>query len=110
MRKKLFNTMNVDRFLLEYDTDRAGGFEPSRFVPKDKMVVLGIVSSKLAEMESVDSMRRRIDSAAKYITLDQLAISPQCGFASTMPGNIMTWDDQKRKLELCVEVARKTWE
>ena len=107
--EKLFTTMNVDRFLLEYDTERAGGFEPLRFVPKDKMVVLGIISSKLAELESVDSLRRRIDDAAKYCPLDNLAISPQCGFASTMPGNILTWDDQKRKLELIVETARKVW-
>jgi 5-methyltetrahydropteroyltriglutamate--homocysteine methyltransferase len=101
--------MNVDRFLLEYDTDRAGGFEPLRFVPRDKMVVVGIASSKLAEPEDKDLLKRRIEEASKYIDLDRLAISPQCGFASTMPGNILSWEQQQRKLELCAEVAREVW-
>jgi 5-methyltetrahydropteroyltriglutamate--homocysteine methyltransferase len=107
--EKLFNAMNVDRFLLEYDTDRAGGFEPLRFVPRDKMVVLGIISSKLPELEPVDSLVRRIEEASKYVDLDRLAISPQCGFASTAPGNMLTWDEQRRKLELIAQVARKVW-
>jgi 5-methyltetrahydropteroyltriglutamate--homocysteine methyltransferase len=107
--EKAFAQLNVDRFLLEYDTERAGGFEPLRFVPKDKMVVLGIISSKLAELESVDSLRRRIEEASKYISIDQLAISPQCGFASTQMGNLLTWDEQRRKLELVAEVARQAF-
>jgi 5-methyltetrahydropteroyltriglutamate--homocysteine methyltransferase len=107
--EKLFNLMNVDRFLLEYDTERAGGFEPLRFVPPDKMVVLGLVSSKVAAPESKDRLKQRIEEATKYISLDQLAISPQCGFASTMPGNMLSWDDQRRKLELVAEVARDVW-
>jgi 5-methyltetrahydropteroyltriglutamate--homocysteine methyltransferase len=107
--EKLFNTMKVDRFLLEYDTERAGGFEPLRFVPPDKMIVLGLVSSKLAAPESKDMLKRRIEEATKYISLDQLAISPQCGFASTMPGNMLSWDEQRRKLELVVELAREVW-
>ena len=107
--EKAFNQLNVDRFLLEYDTDRAGGFEPLRFMPRDKMVVLGLISSKVPELESVDSLRRRIDEAAKYVPIENLAISPQCGFASTMLGNLLTWDEQRRKLELVVETARRVW-
>lgn len=107
--EKLFNTMNVDRFLLEYDTERSGGFEPLRFVPRDKMVVLGLISSKDPRPEPVDVLVRRIEEAAKYLPIENLAISPQCGFASTAPGNILSWDEQRRKLELVVEVARKAW-
>jgi 5-methyltetrahydropteroyltriglutamate--homocysteine methyltransferase len=107
--EKLFTRMNVDRFLLEYDTERAGGFEPLRFVPRDKMVVLGLISSKEPKLETVDELRRRIDEAAKYVPIENLAISPQCGFASTAPGNLLTWDEQRRKLELVAEVARKVW-
>ena len=91
--EKAFQQLNVDRFLLEYDTDRAGGFEPLRFMPKDKMVVLGLISSKEPELESVDDLRRRIDEAAKYVPMENLAISPQCGFASTAMGNLLTWDE-----------------
>jgi 5-methyltetrahydropteroyltriglutamate--homocysteine methyltransferase len=105
--EKAFAQLNVDRFLLEYDTDRAGGFEPLRFVPRDKIVVLGLISSKLPELESIDLLRRRIEEATKYISIDQLAISPQCGFASTQQGNLLTWDEMRRKLELVAEVARK---
>jgi len=105
--EKAFQQLNVDRFLLEFDTDRAGGFEPLRFVPRDKMVVLGLVSSKVAELEPVDVLRRRVEEATKYIPIENLAISPQCGFASTQMGNLITWDDQRRKLERVVEVARK---
>jgi len=99
----------VDRFLLEYDTDRAGGFEPLRFVPKNKMVVLGLISSKEPELEPIDALRRRIDEAATYVPIENLAISPQCGFASTALGNLLTWDDQRRKLELVVATARTVW-
>ena len=107
--EKAFSALQVDRFLLEYDTERAGGFEPLRFVPRSKMVVLGLISSKEPELESVDSLRRRIDEAARYVPLENLAITPQCGFASTFLGNLLTWDDQKRKLELVVETARHVW-
>ena len=106
---KAFNQLNVDRFLLEYDTERAGGFEPLRFMPRDKTVVLGLISSKEPELESVDDLRRRIDAAARFVPIENLAIAPQCGFASTMLGNLLSWDDQKRKLELVVETARKVW-
>ena len=107
--EKAFNTLQVDRFLLEYDTERAGGFDPLRFMPKDKTVVLGLISTKDPTLESVDQMLQRIDEASKYVSIDNLAISPQCGFASTSPGNLLSWDDQKKKLELVVEVARKAW-
>jgi 5-methyltetrahydropteroyltriglutamate--homocysteine methyltransferase len=105
----LFNRINVDSYLLEYDTERAGGFEPLRLVPKNKSVVLGIVSSKRPQLESKDDLKRRIDEAAKYIDLDQLGISPQCGFASTAPGNKLTPDEQWAKLRLVVEVAQEVW-
>jgi len=107
--EKAFSQLNVDRFLLEYDTERAGGFEPLRFVPPNKMVVLGLISSKEPALESLDQLRRRIDEAAKYVPMENLAIAPQCGFASTMLGNLLTWDEQRRKLELVVETARKVW-
>jgi 5-methyltetrahydropteroyltriglutamate--homocysteine methyltransferase len=107
--ERLFNELAHDRFLLEYDTPRAGSFEPLRFVPKGKVVVLGLVSTKTSEMETVDGLKRRIDEAAKFIPLDQLAISPQCGFASDVVGNLISADDQKRKLELVVETARQVW-
>jgi 5-methyltetrahydropteroyltriglutamate--homocysteine methyltransferase len=107
--EKAFFALNVDRFLLEYDTERAGGFEPLRFMPRDKIVVLGLVSSKEPALESVDDLRRRIDEAARYVPLENLAIAPQCGFASTYLGNLLSWDDQRRKLEVVVETARKVW-
>lgn len=107
--ERAFNSLQVDRFLLEYDTDRAGGFEPLRFMPKDKTVVLGLISTKDPTLESQEMLLRRIDEAAKYIPLENLAISPQCGFASTAPGNMLTEDDQRKKLELVVETARKVW-
>jgi 5-methyltetrahydropteroyltriglutamate--homocysteine methyltransferase len=106
---KAFSQLHVDRFLLEYDTDRAGGFAPLRFVPDDKMVVLGLISSKDPRLESQDVLRRRIDEAAQYVPLERLALSPQCGFASTAPGNQLTQDEQRRKLELVVDTARKVW-
>jgi 5-methyltetrahydropteroyltriglutamate--homocysteine methyltransferase len=107
--EKAFSLLEVDRFLLEYDTTRAGGFEPLRFVPRGKTVVLGLISSKDPQLESPDQLRRRIDEAAKYIPMENLALSPQCGFASTAPGNQLTWDEQRRKLELVVETARRVW-
>ncbi|HUZ77155.1 MAG TPA: 5-methyltetrahydropteroyltriglutamate--homocysteine S-methyltransferase, partial [Chloroflexota bacterium] len=107
--EQLFTTLNVDRFLLEYDSDRAGTFEPLRFMPKGKMVVLGLVSTKLSELEPADAIVRRIEEAATFVPLEQVALSPQCGFASTAPGNPLTVDEQRRKLELVVEVAHKVW-
>ena len=107
--QKAFQQLNVDRFLLEYESERAGGFEPLRFVPKDKMVVLGIISSKIGELEPVDVLRRRIEEAAKYVPIENLAVSPQCGFASTQMGNLVTWDEQRRKLELVAKVAREAF-
>jgi len=105
----LCNDINVDSYFLEYDTARAGTFEPLRFVPKHKTVVLGLVSSKLPQVESKGDLKRRIDEAAKYIDLDQLALSPQCGFASTAPGNKLTPEQQRAKLRLVVEVAYEVW-
>ena len=107
--EQAFSQLKVHRFLLEYDTERAGGFEPLRFMPRDKLVVLGRISSKEPALESIDALRRRIDEAAKYLPLENLAISPQCGFASTQWGNLLTWDEQRRKLELVAETARKVW-
>ena len=107
--EKLFNTLAVDRFLLEYDTERAGTFEPLRFIPPDKIVVLGLVSTKEARLETQDDLLRRIDEAARYVPLERLALSPQCGFASTAAGNLLTEEEQWRKLELVVETARKVW-
>jgi 5-methyltetrahydropteroyltriglutamate--homocysteine methyltransferase len=105
----LFNRINVDSYFLEYDTARAGTFEPLRFVPQSKSVVLGLVSSKRAELESKEEIKRRIDEAAKYCELDQMALSPQCGFASTAPGNKLTPDQQFAKLARVVEVAGEVW-
>ena len=105
----LFNAINVDAYFLEYDDERSGDFAPLRFVPKDKMVVLGIISSKLKELEKVDDMAKRIDEAAKYMPLDQMCVSPQCGFSSTHHGNDLTHDDQWRKMELVVNTARLVW-
>lgn len=107
--EKLFGTLNVDRFLLEYDTERAGTFEPLRFIPKGKTAVLGLISSKDATPESSDLLRRRIDEATSYMPLDDLALSPQCGFASTFSGNLMSEAEQWRKLELVVETVGKVW-
>jgi len=107
--EQLFGSLDVDRFLLEYDTDRAGTFEPLRFVPPGKDVVLGLVSTKLAQIESQDDLLRRIEEASQYVSIERLSLSPQCGFASTAAGNLMTQDEQWRKLELVVETARKIW-
>jgi 5-methyltetrahydropteroyltriglutamate--homocysteine methyltransferase len=105
----LFNTINVHGYFLEYDSDRAGGFEPLRFVPKGKTVVLGLVTSKSGRLESKDELKRRIDEAAKFVDLDQLCLSPQCGFASTEEGNILAEDEQWAKLKMIVEIAREVW-
>jgi 5-methyltetrahydropteroyltriglutamate--homocysteine methyltransferase len=99
----------VDGFFLEYDTARAGGFEPLRFVPNGKKVVLGLVSTKKPQLEDKEHLKRRVDQAAKYVALENLCLSPQCGFASSAVGNRLTEDDQKRKLELVVETAREIW-
>jgi len=99
----------VDAFFMEFDTERAGGFEPLRFVPKGKKVVLGLVSSKTASLESKDELKRRIDQAAKHVPLEDLCLSPQCGFSSTHHGNKLAMDDQWRKLERVVEVAKDVW-
>jgi 5-methyltetrahydropteroyltriglutamate--homocysteine methyltransferase len=107
--EKLFGRLDVDTFLLEYDTARSGGFEPLRLVPRGKNVVLGLVTTKEARLESQDDLRRRIDEAARYVPLENLALSPQCGFASVAAGNLLSQDDQWRKLELVVETARRVW-
>src|SRR4051794_11435957 len=105
----VFGGLDVDTFLLEYDTDRAGGFEPLRFIPKGKNVVLGLITTKVGELESQDDLIRRIEEASKYVPIENLSLSPQCGFASVDQGNLISWDDQKRKLALVVETARKVW-
>jgi 5-methyltetrahydropteroyltriglutamate--homocysteine methyltransferase len=107
--ERLFNELPHQRFLLEYDSPRAGGFAPLRFVPKGRIVVLGLVSTKVPQLETPDGLKRRIDEAAKYLPLEQLALSPQCGFGSDVSGNLISEDDQRRKLELVVEVARQVW-
>ena len=107
--EKLFTSLQVDRFLLEYDDARSGTFEPLRFVPRGKAVVLGLVSSKLPALEPAAELRQRIESAARYVPLDSLALSPQCGFASTMEGNLLTEADQWAKLGLVTKVAREVW-
>jgi methionine synthase II (cobalamin-independent) len=105
----LFNEINIDAYFMEYDSDRAGGFAPLRFVPKGKMVVLGLVTSKSGTLESKDELKRRIDQAARFIDLDQLCLSPQCGFASTEEGNILAEDEQWAKLRRIAEVADEVW-
>jgi 5-methyltetrahydropteroyltriglutamate--homocysteine methyltransferase len=105
----LFSQMGVDGYFMEYDTDRAGGFEPLRFVPKSKQVVLGLVTSKSGRLESKDEIKRRIDQASRFLDLEQLCLSPQCGFASTEEGNVLTEDEQWSKLALIVEIAREVW-
>ena len=105
----LFNTINVHGYFMEYDSDRAGGFEPLRFVPKGKQVVLGLVTSKTGTLESKDEIKRRIDEAAKFVPIDQLCLSPQCGFASTEEGNILSEDEQWAKLRMISEIAKEVW-
>ena len=105
----LFNTINVHGYFMEYDSDRAGGFEPLRFVPKGKTVVLGLVTSKSGRLESKDDIKRRIEQAAKFVSLEQLCLSPQCGFASTEEGNILAEEEQWAKLRMIVELAEEVW-
>jgi 5-methyltetrahydropteroyltriglutamate--homocysteine methyltransferase len=100
----------VDAFFMEFDTERAGGFEPLRYVPRGKKVVLGLVSSKTPKLEAKDEIKRRLDQAAKYVPLEDLCLSPQCGFSSTHHGNKLTMDEQWRKLELVVQVAQEVWQ
>ena len=107
--ERLFNRLDVDRFLLEYDTVRSGTFEPLRLIPRGKDVVLGLVTTKEPALEREDDLRRRIDEAATFVPLERLALSPQCGFASIAAGNLLTEDDQWKKLDLVVRVARRTW-
>jgi 5-methyltetrahydropteroyltriglutamate--homocysteine methyltransferase len=105
----LFGELNVDGFFLEYDDARSGGFEPLRFVPKGKMVVLGLVTTKSGALESKDQLKRRIDEASQYVPLDQICLSPQCGFSSTVEGNSLTFSDEVAKLRLVVETAHEIW-
>src|SRR6516162_6308022 len=107
--EKLFTTMDVDRFLLEYDDERSGTFEPLRFIPKGKTVVLGLVSSKVPRMEDPEQLMKRIEEASRYVPMENLALSPQCGFASTAEGNLLTEDQQWDKLKLVVDTARRVW-
>jgi 5-methyltetrahydropteroyltriglutamate--homocysteine methyltransferase len=105
----LFNGIDVDGYFMEWDNDRSGGFEPLRFLPKGKKVVLGLVTSKSGVLEKPDDIRRRIDEAAKFTPLDQLCLSPQCGFASTEEGNTLAEDQQWAKLEMIVKIAEQVW-
>jgi len=107
--EKLFGTLQVDRFLLEYDDERSGTFEPLRFIPKGKTVVLGLVSSKVPRMEDPEQLMKRIAEASKYVPVENLALSPQCGFASTAEGNLLTEERQWDKLKLVVDTARRVW-
>lgn len=105
----LFNTIDIDGYFMEWDTDRAGGFEPLRFLPKGKAIVLGLVTTKTGTLEKKDDIRRRIDEAAKYCDIDQLCLSPQCGFASTEEGNVLAEEEQWAKLKMIVEIAEEVW-
>jgi methionine synthase II (cobalamin-independent) len=107
--EQLFSDLAVDRILAEYDSPRAGTFEPLRFVPSDKTVVLGLITTKEPELEDAEQIKGRIDEASRFIPLERLALSPQCGFASTLPGNLVTFEDQRAKLELVGSVARDVW-
>jgi 5-methyltetrahydropteroyltriglutamate--homocysteine methyltransferase len=107
--EKLFSSLNHQRLLLEYDTERAGSFAPLRFVPKDKIAVLGLITTKIGRVETVDELRRRIEDAARFLPLEQMALSPQCGFASSLRGNLLTEEEQFQKLDVMLETARKVW-
>ncbi len=107
--EEAFGSLRMDRFLLEFDSDRAGGFNPLRFVPKGKIVVLGLITTKFPQLESEDELLRRIEQASKYVPAEYLAVSTQCGFASAASGNLISWDDMRRKLELVVKVAGRVW-
>jgi methionine synthase II (cobalamin-independent) len=108
--ERLFNGLRFERLLLEYDTARAGGFEPLRFVPKAVTIVLGLITTKTGRVESVDELIKRIEDATGFIPLEQLALSPQCGFASGIAGNLLTEEEQWRKLEVMMEAARRVWQ
>lgn len=105
----LLSEMNLDGYFLEYDDDRSGGFEPLKYLPKGKIAILGLISSKFPQLENQNDIKRRIDQAAKYASIDQLALSPQCGFSSTVHGNNVTLSDQKAKLQLTVDIAQSVW-
>jgi 5-methyltetrahydropteroyltriglutamate--homocysteine methyltransferase len=105
----LFNTINVHGYFMEYDSDRAGGFEPLRFMPKNKTVVLGLVTTKSGTLEKKDEITRRIEQAAKFVDIDQLCLSPQCGFASTEEGNALAEEEEWAKLRMIVEIADEVW-
>jgi len=107
--ERVFTGLDVDGFFLEYDTERAGGFEPLRFVPKGKKVVLGLVSSKVPELEAKDHLKRRIEAASKYVPMENLCLSPQCGFSSTHHGNNLTVEQEVAKLKLCIDTAKEVW-
>jgi 5-methyltetrahydropteroyltriglutamate--homocysteine methyltransferase len=107
--EKAFGALKMDRYLFEFDTERAGGFEPLRFVPKGKTVVLGLITTKEPRLESEDELLRRIEQASKYVPMENLAISTQCGFASAASGNLLSWDDMQRKLGLVAKIAHKVW-
>jgi methionine synthase II (cobalamin-independent) len=107
--ERVFGGLRYDRLLLEYDTERAGGFEPLRYIPKGRTAVLGLITTKTGRVETVDELRTRIDDAARFVPLEQLALSPQCGFASGIAGNLLTEDEQWRKLERMLETARSVW-
>jgi 5-methyltetrahydropteroyltriglutamate--homocysteine methyltransferase len=105
----LFGSLNVDGFFVEFDDERSGGFEPLRFLPKGKLVVLGLVTTKTGELESKDELKRRVEEATTYVDIDQICISPQCGFASTIEGNDLSAEQQAAKLRLVVETAEEIW-
>ena len=105
----LFNTIDVDAYFMEYDSDRAGGFEPLRFVPKNKKVVLGLVTTKSGRLEPRDEIKRRVEAATKFIDINQICLSPQCGFASTEEGNLLNEEEQWAKLRMVVELADEIW-
>ncbi len=105
----MFNELKVDGIFLEYDSERAGDFKPLRFVPKDKRIVLGLVTSKFGELESKDDLKRRIDEAAQFMPMEQMCLSPQCGFASHTGGNLLAVEAQSQKLRLIVELAEEVW-
>jgi 5-methyltetrahydropteroyltriglutamate--homocysteine methyltransferase len=107
--EKAFALLQMDRYLMEFDSERAGGFEPLRFVPKGKTVVLGLITTKEPQVESEDELLRRIEQASKYVAIENLALSTQCGFASAASGNLLSWDDMKRKLDLVAKTAGRVW-
>src|ERR1044072_9110403 len=109
VQELLFNKIKVHGFFMEYDTDRAGGCEPLRMLPKDRVVVLGLVTTKSGRLESKDEIRRRIEQAARFVSLDQLCLSPQCGFASTEEGNVLAEEEQWAKLRMIVKLADEVW-